>query len=259
MNLKDLRDKVAKLPPLPEDVPPHWDYWRADMRENLFNKHPSTFCEWPVIRHTMLMDHLPIDKSAEIVKHDLQRYAYSISEPKWLLSGGDGYGINNMYSRTMIEQCAHIAMWELHTGKRVETINHIVEFGGGFGAMALLVHRLGFTGKYVIFDFPEMTYLQEWWLEENGVTGIEFISDISDYHADTDLVIAIDSISESPMELRDTFLANVNMQSLVLRYSRQWENYYNHEYFQNLIETMGMKSFSWDAEGWVSTSLVGWR
>lgn len=253
-----MREKLLKLPPLEESKPPHWDYWRQQMRDSLWYQNPITFCDWPVIRHTMLMDHLPIEKSADIVSANLPRYHTALETPKWLLSKGDEYGSAGLFSRTMIEQCAFIAMWERMSGRKIEDQEVVFEFGGGFGAMALLVRRLGFKGRYIIYDFPEMEYLQEWFLAENGVTDIDFQTDLNNLFVETDLLIAIDSISEVPFDLREKFWSHVVAKGMAIRYSPQWEKYDNRKYFFDFASYYGLEFAGWEATGWVSHGLVGW-
>ena len=39
-----------------------------------------------------------------------------------------------------------------------------MEFGGGYGSLCRIVHKLGFQGRYVIFDLPEFAALQKFYL-----------------------------------------------------------------------------------------------
>ena len=45
----------------------------------------------------------------------------------------------------------------------------IVEFGGGYGSMCRLVRKLGFKGRYVIFDLRPILALQKYYLGLHGV------------------------------------------------------------------------------------------
>ena len=45
----------------------------------------------------------------------------------------------------------------------------IVEFGGGYGSMCRLLHKLGFSGQYFIYDLPEFVALQRYFLKSIGM------------------------------------------------------------------------------------------
>ena len=68
-------------------------------------------------------------------------------------------------SGNLIHHAYHLCRFESVTGKLVDTFDSVVEFGGGYGGMCRLFHGLGFQGQYVIFDFPEFSFLQQFFLK----------------------------------------------------------------------------------------------
>jgi len=48
-------------------------------------------------------------------------------------------------------------------------INHVTDVGGGYGNTCRLFFELGFTGKYVIADFPEVNAIQEDFLTHHKI------------------------------------------------------------------------------------------
>eukprot|EP00434_Breviolum_minutum_P017847 symbB.v1.2.015751.t1/scaffold1123.1/size136624/16 len=54
----------------------------------------------------------------------------------------------------------------------LEAINQIVEFGAGSGEMAALCFHLGFNGRYMIYDLPQMILSQRFWLRRAGLPAV---------------------------------------------------------------------------------------
>jgi len=258
MTTQELREKISKLEVPPEGKPPYWDYWRNDLRNCILTDEPENYKKWPIIRHTMLMDHLPIDSSWKIVSDNMNRSGIEqalqppiVGEPDWY----EGY------SRVMIEQAAHLIQWENKSGRTVSDLHTVFEFGAGYGTMALLLNRLGFYGNYVIYDLPEMCLFQEWFLRQHGVS-VNYCSSLDKMpdRANVDMLIAIGSISETPMDFREKFFSLVSADNFIFRYSRIWGEYDNGLYFDNFVkERKGLFRYSWEAEGWVNSSMVCWR
>lgn len=72
-------------------------------------------------------------------------------------------------SGNLIHQAYHLARWEERTGLDVATLRRIVEFGGGYGAMAQVCRQAGFRGEYYIYDFPELLLFQKFYLSMIGL------------------------------------------------------------------------------------------
>jgi hypothetical protein len=51
----------------------------------------------------------------------------------------------------------------------LSTLRTIVDFGAGYGGLARTAERLGFRGRYVLFDLPAQTALQRFYLESLGL------------------------------------------------------------------------------------------
>jgi len=136
-----------------------------------------------------------------------------------------------------LRQAYHLWKWEQVTGKKISSLETIVEVGGGYGAACLMAYRMGFKGKYVIFDLPEFGLLQQWYLDVAGVEGVEFITELPGKIAYpkrlVDLIIGIYSLSEMPIALRKIISTKLTARSYLFLYSGNWVNYDNRKYFQN--------------------------
>jgi hypothetical protein len=99
------------------------------------------------------------------------------------------------YTGTSTQQAWYVYQWEQFSGQSVQDLTWIHEFGGGYGAMALLCRRLGFDSVHTICDFPELHLLQEYFLSKMGVTAVKFVSH-STFRDPPGLYVALFSISE---------------------------------------------------------------
>lgn len=107
-------------------------------------------------------------------------------------------------SMTRVIDVGHIMMCNFDPTE-IQNYKSIVEVGAGYGNMCSVIHSLGFKGKYTIFDFEEMHKLQRFYLERNGIYGVNYVTEVDQLES-ADLVIGTWSISEIPLELREQIL-----------------------------------------------------
>lgn len=154
-------------------------------------------------------------------------------------------------SANAIFQAYHLCRFEEVTGRSLASMPLIVEFGGGYGRGCKLVHDLGFRGTYVIFDLPEVAVLQRFYLRHLGIPvtdarpagwparGVVTVVEVADLQAllrarppGEAAFVAIGSLSEAPIALRDTLLAQVaSFDAFLVFYSAQHDALDNRAYF----------------------------
>lgn len=232
MNADELREAMRALPEPPAGSrPPHWNYWRRDLWERVVGgEDPRCFPSWPCIYHTMLVNHWKAHVALEFdyIFTDLGRWVNPIAMgPPGIVK--DRYA-DTPHSMNLIHQAYYLKRWENATGKRVKDCRKIIEFGGGYGAMALVVHRLGFGGEYAIYDLPEFALLQRFYLGEAGVKGVAWNK--HDRRRKTDLLVGCYSLSEMPLNERREFLAENRAKSCLFLYSARFVDYDNLAFFQ---------------------------
>jgi len=237
MNAAQLREAMQELPePITDLAPPFWEYWRYELWQLVTSGGgPFAFPTWPCIYHTMLVNHWKEYVAAEFeyLAQDLGRWESAI-----LATGPEkpkDYFRDTLYSRNLIHQAYHLARWEDATGKRVEECADILEFGGGYGAMALVVHRMGFTGEYTIIDSPEFSLLQQFYLASASVDNVSFGKVDS---SESDLIIACYSLSEVSLPQRAEFLERHRAASYLFLYSTKFVDYDNVAYFQQIMQPL---------------------
>jgi len=146
------------------------------------------------------------------------------------------------FSGNSIHHAYHIYQYELRAGRSIADFDVIVEFGGGFGETCRMVHELGFTGQYYIFDFPEFAVLQEYYLDTH----------LDDYKcvwnadmetvAECDLLIAEWSLSEAPEHERKPFL-DIKSKNYLMAYGFDFFGQDNNDFFDTFKEK---KDIKWD-------------
>lgn len=121
------------------------------------------------------------------------------------------------------------------TPEKLKKLDTIVELGGGIGDMCDIAYRLGFEGKYVIYDFPEVANLQKYYMGELGNNKVEFVSDLENLNS-ADLVIGTWSFTEMPIDLREKIMTKIGRsKNWLLAYSNKIFEIDNASYLKNIF------------------------
>ena len=228
----------------------------------------------------MLQNHWP-----EVVKSELHQMESELGDD-WI-DGGYFDAVDSPWSfkpedtwpgiyqsANLIHQLYHLYKWQQTTGRNIAGLGGIVEFGAGYGALALVANRLGFDGEYFIVDLPEFALLQQFFLsrtarrhpDPDDHRGFYWVGmDWPGYLTDSgyDLAIAGYSLSEVDYGLRDWFFGSFPAKSYLLWYSNRFEEYDNLDYFQRYLPGT-MPDIHWrhwrathmPPETWYS---IGWK
>lgn len=247
----NLAAEMAKLPePKTDKKPPLWEFWRWQLWQLAQTDDPHNFHKWPPVYHTMLQDHWP-DAIAKEFEH-IRVHNSGVATVF--------YGERNFSEYlNLIHQAYHILRWQEATGQRIADMRSVYEFGGGYGAMALVCNRLGFRGQYYIYDLPEFALLQQWYLSECRVDNVTWEG--IDAWRGVDLFIACYSLSETDYAERDRIFSTKEASSYLFLYSNKFEQYDNIEYFQGLDDKLDVDRWahakiehlppeSWYTWGW---------
>lgn len=116
-------------------------------------------------------------------------------------------------------------------------LKSIYEFGGGYGCMCKLIHRLGFKGVYTIRDLPILSFLQKEYLSkvlDEKITEVK----TDHYQPQVDLFIAMWSLSESPFETRDKILKKIKTDNYLIAFQKKFLKYNNLKYFKQMMKSM---------------------
>jgi hypothetical protein len=143
-------------------------------------------------------------KASQTVRDALEEPMIGMTEQDYPI-----YAMFEDYCTTMnrIQHMAHL----ITTGwgpAELSKLDTIVELGGGIGDMADIVYKLGFKGKYIIYDFAEVGKIQKWYHDQLGHTNIVHTSDVNDL-VDADLMIGTWSFTEMPLDLRADIMGKI--------------------------------------------------
>ena len=146
-----------------------WNECREEMLKNLKEEDISNFLTWSVVARTMffrLQSFVPFYHLREKGEWNKWREAMKESPVGSPLSSF----LYPESSENIIHQARHLARLVEKTSCEIEKLEEIIEVGGGYGCVCRLVFRLGFRGRYILYDLPEFTYLQEYYLSQIDVT-----------------------------------------------------------------------------------------
>lgn len=188
-----------------------WTDHRREIRRRIMADDPSKFLTWSVIHATMFVGEAPYIPAERVA------------------AAGVLSALPEQMQRdtNMVHQAYHLHHW-LSSGNRLDDLGSVVEFGGGYGSMALLFRQLGYKGDYRIYDFPELQLLQRYYLATCGVHDVLFPTKMP---KSGDLLIALWSLAEVRLPDREAILDGADYLHTLISYSECWDEDDNVAYF----------------------------
>ncbi len=94
----------------------------------------------------------------------------------------------------------------------LSTINHVTDFGGGYGNNCRVWNNLGYTGHFALVDLPEVIEIQKHYISNvlpNAL--VSYASTLSDVKIEQSksLFFATYSLSETSLEIREKAMDNI--------------------------------------------------
>jgi hypothetical protein len=185
--IETLRDEIRKLPPVLSSADP-WTQHRQQLRHDILTRDPRAFFAWEVIAQTMCPP----------------PYARFLQSEKRYLAAHNWRPSRRFRTANAIHQAYHVYRFQTETGVGIRDFDFILEFGGGYGEMRRVIHELGFRGRYTIFDLPEFTALQRFYLSSHhcGADLQSGMPSLGSASGSRKLFIAAWSFDETPVETR---------------------------------------------------------
>ena len=217
-----------------------WEEKAKLISEELAQRPIEDFLSCPSIRATMY-----VGREAPWTNYEIEylKENYSPPELRRILSipdtGNPEYLRKVPFSDAVaVQQLVHLTIWSELSRIRISDLTNIVEIGGGYGMLRLIADRLGFNGTYTILDIPVISNIQSYWLGQQNLK-TNLITDMADLPETTELVVAIDSLSEIDREHREPItdkILSMESSGYLFRYdvSKHWEGYDNRQYFNAL-------------------------
>jgi hypothetical protein len=226
MDAQELRDAYAALEPMGDQPPPRytWERHRWEMRRHVAQDDIGSFLNWSTVTATMFAGETPYTRSelhALKAQPDWGQWHAAIED----LGVGQAPRMSEELSTNanMVHQAFHLMMWNKATLREIRDLETVTEFGGGYGAMALVASRLGFKGTWRMVDFPEMCLLQSYYLSQHELgCAVEFCGDVLPI-AGAGLYVACYSLSETPLSERKGCV-DLGAKSYLLAFQEHWDD-----------------------------------
>lgn len=259
-----LRQRINSLSPIVfeqngNSTSHKWQRRLNQMRKNFLEKDPRNFTRWPDVAVTMYTNAPALE-----LMHLQNQPTWSTWE-KGIVENPTGnpipYPAYPTSGGNLVHHAYHLSQITDRYKLSIENMRYVFEFGGGYGSMARLFYQVGFKGTYIIFDLPEFSALQEYFLsslslplkitntvsqEMNSVVLLSNMTDLRKQlqNISPDLFIATWSTSESPIDLRKEIenLARSSKYQL-LGYQNHFGGVDNLSYYKDMQRKE--KKFTW--------------
>jgi hypothetical protein len=234
---------------------PFWQDACRAMIESALQRSPRDFLRWETVNFTMHPESCSLFEP-------WYRYLCSLDDwhERWqscLTEDPVGNPIPfHLYPETsplLLQHGYHIACFESATGCDPVDYDVVIEIGGGYGSMARLFYRLGFSGRYLIYDMAPVSVLQRLYLQDIGLSVSKTAGNWTQVFCCTDLfelgkamelftrsrclIMATFSLSEMPHRLREAIASQMNGgDGFLLAYQGVFNGVDNHPYFDYLVK-----------------------
>jgi len=223
-------------------------------RKLILHGNPNKFLQWIPIKDTMNATNSKfiIEELNNLKKSPYWNSLWKNTIVETKIGGQLPFILYPKSSGNTIHLTYIISEFKEKTGKDFTDLNFIFEFGGGYGNLCRLIHKLGFLGKYIIFDLPIFSALQKFYLKSSGLPvytkseidiqkkGVFCINDkvlvgMGFPNDGKSLFIATWSLSETSLKAREMiekFLSNFNY--FIMGYQNRFGEVDNKKYFAKL-------------------------
>lgn len=209
------------------NVDPEWHSNRLELRRLLLGGDVARFLQWDVIRKTMLVG-LTAYTLTELRRLRQQRdwstRWFSAAQENWI-GAPTPYLFFPRSSANLIHHLYHWSVLEESSQISVGEYESVLEFGGGYGSLCRAAHTLGFSGQYIIFDLPEFSSLQRFYLRSLGIPLI----DLDSYRDGHNGVLCISEkevleqlLRSSVPRGRSLFVATWSLSEVPIALRREW-------------------------------------
>jgi hypothetical protein len=220
-----------------------WDLNRAALRHHLVTDKIEDFLRWSTIEKTMFVGDVGFVRMefeelmsgydpTDIIS--LGKYSALAETPI-----GNPKPLFGWTSGNLIHQYYHLKQWLDRSHQDISNLSSIVEVGAGYGAMCLICHRLGFKGRYYIFDLPELEQIQAYYLDHTLPESRSHIHWLrsSSLEKSCDLFIACHSLSEMSLSKRERLLSQVDAKEYLFASSYEFEGVDNDTWLRKFAES----------------------
>lgn len=261
MTPKELKRLMSIIPVA--DTPPEPFTWARHRYELWYHTRntddPTKFLRWSTVEGTMVVGDVPyIREELRVLKAEVPDWRHITKAQEF---GGEIL-LEDGISPNLVHQAYHLHVFERYTKLKISNMKTIVEIGGGFGAMAVAAYRFGFNGTYHIYDLPEFSLLQEYYLSHVQVhtqTRVLFDTELF-IPNETDLLIGMWSIGEMPTEERQPIYDEAKrIKHFLFSFMPDWGGVNNTQWFAEFAYTRPGSAWYTEPAACSSIYLIGKR
>jgi hypothetical protein len=254
MDLKLAIQAIPRVSAGNDEIEGEWERHLATLRGEICRRDPRNFITWDVVRHTMFHEAQLEEFNSLRNLVDWEKYASALREsqtgrpkPYAHMTSTSGNLVHHAYNYSQLFSAFSID---------ISACRHFFEFGGGYGSFARFVYQMGFRGAYTIYDLPELTFLQRYFLssleylpisvqcgpnlaKENNVSLLSKLEQVPAQIAacPIDVFVATWSLSESPLAIRDEIFRRIGEpQYYLIAYFENFNGIDNVAYFKEFVQ-----------------------
>lgn len=231
-NAEAVRRATELLKILPGGPRFTWDFRQVDLMKNLIrDKGLDHFLTWPIVKEALYAGYTHISEKERRYLGRLKDLTpdFDTPTPPEPLSPEGASG-------TYLKQAALLASLEgdfLGVGG-IQKLDSVYEVGGGYGAMAVTLSRVGFNKTHTVLDLPALHIIRDWYLEGAGV-----LADTADWPAEqeVDVLFAVHSLCEMNIPARMEILSNVRARHYVFSMTKNYDGIDNSKWFREWCQS----------------------
>lgn len=262
--IDDLRAEMKVFDKNMSQTTDSWTKYQKQLAKTILARDPRNFLSWDIISSSMYFNPPSVEYTSLLNLNNSVQWEQAIQEdkigypPKYkLYKKSSGNLIHHAYALSRVTEKFNID---------VKQIKNVFEFGGGYGSFCRMMFKYGYDSNYFIYDLPLFSNLQNYFLKSvniqlkisalvpsqdatiNNNQVYLFSGNIDEYKNvtdnETDLFVALWSLSESPLELRDQVLGKLsNIKYFLIGYQEDFHGIDNVAYFENMRNKM--QNYEW--------------
>lgn len=169
-SVMDLMQEYEKVKHLTGEgiIVPHWQAVNDEIVRDVFEKADENFMRHPTFNVNTFADHPQATRYVHQLNYIFANWDRDraldilLQEPTF---GNPPLKTIDYWvmSPNSVQHLYHLVYWQTETGKNLDDVERVVEWGGGYGSLARIFKRINPGVDYTIIDTPTYSTLQRWY------------------------------------------------------------------------------------------------